>query len=328
VSRALRRLLALLLFASLGAVALAVAILAFGHWSIRQVDPPLPEAARVLAAIAQDDLPVRLSYINTASQAMPRSVVLDSARDPDPDAPYVMAHSAFALEWADGRLFLVDLGMDRDAALDFGAPIELLGGEPIEPHGDVVHVLGDAASRVAGIAFTHLHVDHVAGLVGLCGALGRDARVFWTPLQREGVNHTSWAGHSALDEAGCARLESLERGPLYAVPGFPGLVVIAAGGHTPGSQVFVARVRGAQGPVSYAITGDVVNHLDGVREDLPKPGYYSLLVVPEDTERLARVRAWLRGLERDAQVRLLVGHDLAALEQSGVPRYPPSPAAR
>jgi len=105
------------------------------------------------------------------------------------------------------------------------------------------------------------------------------------------------------------------------VPGFPGLAVVVAGGHTPGSQVFVARVREGGEVRTSVLTGDVVNHIDGVRHDVPKPGYYSLLVVPEHGERLSQVRAWLRGLERDHGVRLLVSHDQRALEQAGVPSY-------
>lgn len=320
--KVLRRLFGWLGLALLVALGLGVAILAWAHWSIRGVAPPLPDAAALLRADPRADLPVRLSYINTASQAMPRSGVLDAGLDPDPRAPYVMAHSAFVLEWADGRLFLIDLGMDRESALAFGAPIELAaGGGPIEPHADVAAALGRDASRVAGIGFTHLHTDHVSGLAGLCDALGRRVPVYWTPFQGERQNHTTWAGRRIVDDAGCAEQRLLDAGPLYEVPGFPGLAVAVAAGHTPGSQIFVARVREGDRVRANVITGDVVNQIDGVRHDVPKPSLYSLLLVPEAGDRLARVRAWLAQLERDHGARLLVGHDRLALEQSGIPPY-------
>jgi glyoxylase-like metal-dependent hydrolase (beta-lactamase superfamily II) len=106
------------------------------------------------------------------------------------------------------------------------------------------------------------------------------------------------------------------------VPGFPGVHVVAAGGHTPGSQIVVARV-GDQG---YVVTGDTVNHLEGVRQDLPKPFLYRLLVVPEWEARQRELRSFLRALE-DQGLRLLVPHDQASLEASGVGRWGARPGS-
>src|SRR5262249_54979076 len=104
--------------------------------------------------------------------------------------------------------------------------------------------------------------------------------------------------------------------------GLPGVGVLAAGGHRPGSQIIVATVAGTAGPMRFAFAGDIANALDGVRLEIPKPRLYSLLLVPEDRRRLAELRAFLRALG-DLGVRVVVAHDLRALEASGIPPFAP-----
>jgi glyoxylase-like metal-dependent hydrolase (beta-lactamase superfamily II) len=308
------------------AVAIAATGLLFAHRAMRALDPPFPDEAKLMAAGGSGDLPVRLRWIDTASQAMPRSAVLEPSLDPEAEQPYVMAHTAFVLEWADGRIFLVDLGMDPEAARAFGRPLELVSGaEPIEPRGGAAEWLGDAALRVSGVAFTHLHVDHTEGAASLCGAVARTLPVFQTPLQAERSNYTTRPARAQIEAADCLSPQRLVGEPPFEVPGFPGLLVIPMAGHTPGSQVFVVHLRdqdGASAPLrTFVLTGDVVNHMDGLRLDLPKPRLYSLLVVPEATERLDRVRRYLRGLMEQHGVTPLVSHDLRQLEASRIPAW-------
>jgi glyoxylase-like metal-dependent hydrolase (beta-lactamase superfamily II) len=313
----------------LGVLALAAG-LAWAHAAIRRLDPPLPSAAEVLRADAEGDLPVRLRVIETARQRMPRAAVLAPASDPHPDAPYVMSHPSFVLEWEDGRLFLIDTGMTHEGALAFGRPLELLAGaEPMKPLASAAERLGDAVARVAGVAFTHLHTDHTGGLPALCARRERRIPLFQAPLQAEETNYTTRPGRADVERAGCVEVRRLEGGPLFSVPGFPGLRVLQAAGHTPGSQVLVARVRGEGGIRTWVFTGDVVNHLTGVIENVPKPRLYSLLVVPESPARLERMRRFLRELARlDPRVGLLVSHDALALEAAAVPEWEDLPPAK
>jgi hypothetical protein len=89
--------------------------------------------------------------------------------------------------------------------------------------------------------------------------------------------------------------------------------------------VFVVHVRGRDEPRTaqrtFVITGDVVNHVDGLLLDLPKPRLYSLLLVPEATEHLVRVRRYLRRLMVRHGVTPLVSHDRRQLEASGIPAW-------
>lgn len=138
--RTIARAAALLLVVALLA---AAAGLAWAHLAIRRERPPLPAPEVVARAIASEDGPIAVSMIDTARQAMPRSAVLDPGRDPTPDAAYVMSHPSFVLEWADGRILLVDAGMTRDEAIAFGKPAEwVAGAEPIAPEESVAERLG------------------------------------------------------------------------------------------------------------------------------------------------------------------------------------------
>ncbi len=316
---------------------LAAAVLAWGHLQIHRVNPPLPDPEEILNPDRSVELPVRLTWINTASQRMPRSGVLEPEVDPHPDAPYTMSHPTFVVEWQDGRIFLIDLGMEASAAVSFGLASELtVGADPIEPHRSTSARLGKNRTRVAGIGFTHMHTDHTNGLLRLCQDLGPRGRgpnripVFQHHYQLSQGNHTTRPARLQLDEVDCIERRSLgSESGLIAVPDFPGVFAVPVGGHTPGSTMYIVLLRvfpgnstGRQDDVqTWVITGDVVNHYQGIELDLPKPKLYSLLVVPESEDRLHRVRSFLKELSTKPGVRLLISHDQNHLEATALPTY-------
>ncbi len=304
-------------------VGLAASLLLHAHVQIRGLDPALPSLESMRAQADVADLPIRVLHWNTASQVTPRKQVLEASLDPDPQAPYRMSHAVFVLEWQDGRALLVDAGMDREQAESFGRPIEWLGGEPAVPHGGIAERLGPALARhPLAIAFTHLHSDHVGGVVSLCAVLPRDThvRLFQTPAQVDLVNFTTYGGRATLDRAGCLRRERLPDAPIAPLPGFPGAFAIRAAGHTPGSQILGAFVRGSSGVRGYLFAGDAANAIDGVRFDVPKPRTYQLFIVPESESRQKRVRAFLREAEQAGFV-IAIAHDERHLATTGIPVF-------
>lgn len=304
------------------AVAAATVGLAWAHLSLRREEGPLPNLLSLTPPAQSSDLPTAVSYINTASQAMPRAAVLDPASDPSPEAPYVMSHPSFVLRWADGRLLLVDSGMTPAVAIAFGRPLEWVAeAEPVQPHLAVAKVLADHAGKVGGMIFTHLHTDHVGGLGALCQRRQAPLPIFMTGPQANFGNYTTRPGRALIEESGCGRVEELSESGLSEVPGFPGVLVFPAGGHTPGTQVVLAWVRSSDGVRLYAFLGDVVNNIDGINHNISKPFLYRLLVVPEDDTRLAALRVLLAHLRDERGAVLLPAHDQLAIEASGVEMY-------
>lgn len=316
----LKRLLRIFALAGLAFFLFAFGGLAWAHWDIRGLGGPLPSGEAVLALANQPDLPVRITAINTASQAGPRSSVLDPSRDPEPDARYVLGHASFVVEWQDGRHLLVDLGMEPAPALEFGGPFELIGAEPLIPHPGAIAEVGErVAEGPLGLLFSHLHTDHVQGVGALCRTRAAEGVDFFqTPAQANRHNYTTRPGVALLDEVSCLRAQKLEDAPLATVPGYPGVGVVHAAGHTPGSQIVLIAVQERWKRRLVALIGDVVNCADGARHDVAKPPLYSALIVPESGARLREIRSWLRGLEAEHGFELAPTHDQLALEALGL----------
>lgn len=304
----------------LAAIAVAVflilaLVLVPSHRQVRAVDPPLPNVEAMLAAAAVPAGPTRVRYVNSSSQ-------------PNEDRG-MMGHPSFVLDWADGKRFMIDAGMEPEVAIEFGKPMEwVFGAEPAVAHGAIAEQMGDGVGMVGGIAFTHLHHDHTQGIVALCRRIGRALPIFQNPFQFERRNHTTDMGFAFIEEAralpgapGCAEPTRLEDGPVesvHPIPGFPGLVAIPVGGHTPGSTLYLAKIFDRY----WLFSGDITNTRRDLVEDLPKPAFYSLLIVPEATERLARLRPWLGALDRDPRVTVVVSHDLTALQKTSIEAWP------
>jgi glyoxylase-like metal-dependent hydrolase (beta-lactamase superfamily II) len=286
--------------------------LMWAHRGIRREIPPLPDFAALRAMADATDRPVQLHWINTASQLTPG---LD-----DSAGGQRIVHAVFVLEWADGRILLVDAGMDAESARNFGKPMELLlGAEPVEVGRSVTEALGPRRDQVAGVVFTHLHVDHTQGISLLCVDGAPPLPVYTTPAQLERSNYTTRPGLDQVREASCGRPVMLPDAGIGLLPDMPGVGVIRVGGHTPGSQVVVAWV--GKPARAFVLAGDVVFEMKKIRGDEPKPFAYRLLVTPESDEQLGKVRRWLRSLEMEESFTIIPSHDQGNIEALGIPLF-------
>jgi glyoxylase-like metal-dependent hydrolase (beta-lactamase superfamily II) len=290
-----------------GMVLLAAAFLLVpAHWQTRRISPPLPDVAALRALGAVADGPIGLEYLAVASQASPRGQ---------------LGHSVFLVRWADGRTFMIDAGMDRAAAAEFAELLKLMwGAEDGRFHGDVAEQLGDEIARVEGVGFTHLHIDHSQGVVPFCAARGPGASVYQTRWQAEEHNFNTTEGAELVAES-CLSPRALAGGPLMTVEGFPGLGVVALGGHTPGSTLFAVPLAGHL----WLFSGDTTNTKASLRDDVEKPFFYSYLVVPENTARTAELRHWLAALDAEDDITVIVSHDLPDIAASGIPEHRAQP---
>lgn len=272
------------------------------HLQIRGVRPPLPSFELLARALDVAGGPVAAAYVNTASQRGPIGT---------------LGHPGVLLTWPDDRQFLIDTGMPPEEAVAFGRPMEsLLGADPTATFGSVADQLGASVDAIKGMGFTHLHSDHTAGLPAICDAQASPAPVFQAPLQFNELNYTTRMGMESLDMASCER-RKLAGGEVMLLPGFPGLVAVSLGGHTPGSTLFAARV----GQSYWLFSGDITNDKKSLLQDIPKHWAYSLFIVPEDTRRTARLRQYLADLEEIDGVTVLPAHDVEVMA-----RYLPAAA--
>ncbi|MEH6567747.1 MAG: MBL fold metallo-hydrolase, partial [Halioglobus sp.] len=187
------------------------------------------------------------------------------------------------------------------------------GAQEVEIHGAIGSLLGDHVARVDGVGFTHLHIDHTDGILSLCEAVEKSPLLLQTNLQRQEQNFYTQEGADILADS-CLTPAEIEGNSILTSDEFPGLGMVALGGHTPGSTLFAAWHKGQL----YVFSGDITNSKSDLIEDRGKGWVYSYLIVPEDTARTAQLRQWLRALEDRPDTTIVVSHDLSDFERSGL----------
>ncbi len=260
------------------------------HRQVASVAPPLP-ALDTLETMRDSAGPVSVRVLKVSDQALPGRYI---------------SHNAVLVTWADGRSFLIDAAMDAAQAAEFGDLMNLMssGDAPAAFYGTVAQQLGSALEQVAGVGFTHLHIDHTQGLLALCEAAGRQLTGVQTVHQRAQHNFNTTTG-ARIVESSCLDVQTLPGDVLASVPGFTGLAAMSLGGHTPGSTLWVVALP----EVTLLLAGDIVNSHNALVHDIPKPWLYSAVLVPEDTERTSEIRAWLRAAQADPRIWVVVSHD-------------------
>jgi glyoxylase-like metal-dependent hydrolase (beta-lactamase superfamily II) len=284
---------------------LALLLVAFtlvpAHVQVRGVEPPLPSEAQLRSLLSVENGPVSVRYINTSTQKLPQGK---------------LGHTVFLVEWADGKLFMIDAGMDRAGAADFSGVLEsALGAEPAVFHGTAAELLGDDIQRVVGVAFTHLHIDHTQGMLRFCEARGPGASLYQTSWQATLHNFNTDEGAAIVADS-CLQRGDLSGEGIMTVEGLPGLGIVGLGGHTPGSTLFAV----AAGDRLWLFSGDTTNSKADLLSNTGKGFVYSYLLVPENTARTRALRVWFAGLGAKDDISLVVSHDISDIETSGMAR--------
>ena len=120
---------------------------------------------------------------------------------------------------------------------------------------------GYSADDVTLVALTHLHGDHIGGLMEDGAAAFKNARYvvgqaeydFWSDKSREGT--PAEGGHKAV----LANVAPLAEKTTFVGEGdgfAPGMTAMLAPGHTPGHMVFHVESEGKR----LVLTGDIANH--------------------------------------------------------------------
>ena len=271
------------------------AVLIPAHRQVRSVAPPLPDKSELLALRGAGG-PNKVSYIVTSSQRLARGQI---------------SHISIVVEWATGKRFLIDTGMSRSEAENFADLIKKMdssAGDAIV-YTTVSDALGSEINDIAGVGFTHLHIDHTQGLEGFCTARGEGALLLQSLSQRELHNFNTTDGAELVENSCLTRSDfSIAKGAtLYQSKQFPGLAAFELGGHTPGSTLWAVSLADKV----LLFSGDITNDKASIEHNTAKQALYSYLLVPENTKRTAALRRWLNGLDQSELFSVIVSHDLA-----------------
>lgn len=190
-----------------------------------------------------------------------------------------------------GQAIVIDSGLTRAAADDMG----------FERFNDEAAARVKSALQSAGlILLTHEHIDHQGGLV----ALNDPAVMARARLNAQQVSGNRWT--ELLPWAQGARPQpSLIEDNSVAVA--PGVVVIPAASHTPGSQMIFVRLGDGR---EFLFAGDIASFTQNWRETRARSRLVGDWFAPEDR---TEVFAWLRTIAAWHQAApdlvIVPGHD-------------------
>ena len=214
--------------------------------------------------------------------------------------PYAMARTAFKLESAWGDT-LIDVGMDRAIAARAGSQ---------DTFDDAAFARIEAAmSQARRIAVTHEHPDHAALLARTRADIDAARVVRLTQPQLDGIQTYRRPEDGPLELPGEA-IVALDAPMAIA----PGVVMIPAPGHTPGSVMFfVAMADGRE----VLFVGDVAWNIDNIRLARSRPRLVQefFMVTREDRAAVMAQIAALHDLwQAEPDLVMLTSHDLRQIE--------------
>ncbi len=234
--------------------------------------------------------PVRLNVLKFAESRRTKNFSIKGA----PADPSVQARTVFQAVYPDGTV-MIDAGMDLQVHRFFGR-----GNE--EPYDSAAAAQVQRALEAARlIVVTHEHGDHVAGVIHGRSAGALAPKTILTRTQVETLINKPQMKEIQLTEESSRRYLVVD----YAryLPLAPGMTLIRAAGHTPGSQmVYIVLESGRE----YLLIGDAAWHMDGVRTVTGKDAPW----VIEDQPAVLAQLAWLNGLSRtDPALFIVASHD-------------------
>jgi glyoxylase-like metal-dependent hydrolase (beta-lactamase superfamily II) len=279
-------------------VVLAIGLAAL--WSWLDSSEPVPEttsyridldALHALAASLPGPKVRAIRSVLVADAALPRGVIFAG----EPFVPQANVHQVFQIVFEDGRFGLVDTGFPPAAFERVGAFGDGSGGYHAAGWEQVTRALASAEFVVV----THEHFDHLAGAASLPPERADRLR----------LNARQLANERALDESEIpqavrSRLAALPEAEAQALA--KGVVLLAAPGHTPGSQlVYVERADGRRA----LFLGDVAWNFDQIEKLHYRPRHVTFMLGENRAQVLGELRALHDLSLAHPEVAQVVSHD-------------------
>jgi glyoxylase-like metal-dependent hydrolase (beta-lactamase superfamily II) len=273
---------------------LGAAIFCLAHTAFAEETTPPWHAdiaeIRQAAGMIPGPHPLRVNVIKVAESRRTKNFAVKGL----PAEPSVQARTAYQIVYADGTI-MVDTGMDLATHRFFGRGVE----EPYFPEQQAR--VAQALQNAKAIIVTHEHGDHVGGLIKSPSFDELAPKTVLTRAQLETLLTEPQMPEIKLSPAMASRLRIIDYTRTMAFA--PGIALIKAAGHTPGSQmVYVALQSGKE----ILLAGDVAWHMDAVRLNRGKDAPW----IKEPAELMAAELDWLNGLNRtENKLSIVISHD-------------------
>lgn len=245
---------------------------------------------RATAALIPGRRPLRINVLKFAESRRTKNFSVKGAAA----EPSVQARTAFQVVYADGFV-MIDAGMDQQVHRFFGRGVE----EPYDSGASAQVARALTAARL--IVVTHEHGDHVAGVIHTPQASELAAKTILTRTQLQTLLTAPQMPEIALTPDMATKYRVVDYDTY--LPLAPGIALIKASGHTPGSQmVYVALESGGE----YLFIGDAAWHMDGVRRIIGKDAPW----IAEDQSAVMDQLRWLNALSRsEPRMVIVASHD-------------------
>jgi glyoxylase-like metal-dependent hydrolase (beta-lactamase superfamily II) len=205
---------------------------------------------RQMAGMIPGPKPLRVNVVKFAESRRTKNFAVKGL----PAEPSVQARTAYQIVYADGTI-MVDTGMDLATHRFFGRGVE----EPYFPEAEAR--VAQALQKAKAIIVTHEHGDHIAGLIKSPSFAELAPKAVLTRAQLETLLNAPQIPELKPTPEMASRLRVIDYTTTMAFA--PGIVLIKAPGHTPGSQmVYVAL----QSDKELLLAGDVAWHMDGIQD--------------------------------------------------------------
>jgi glyoxylase-like metal-dependent hydrolase (beta-lactamase superfamily II) len=248
------------------------------------------DQVRQVAAMIPGQRPVRVNVIKFAESRRTKNFAVKGL----PAESSVQARTAYQIVYPDGTV-MVDTGMDLSTHQFFGRGVQ----EPYFP--EAAARVTQALRSAKAIIVTHEHGDHIAGLIRSTSFAELAPKTVLTRAQLQTLLNEPQIPELRPTPEMAARLRVVDYSDYLAFA--PGIALIRAPGHTPGSQmIYVALQSGKE----LLLAGDVAWHMDGVRLNTGKDAPW----IREPAELMAAELAWLNGLSRtEKNLSIVISHD-------------------